>query len=50
VVLIEDGRITLDRRIDLPRPRSRGNPAFAQLEEEILARVLRRPAEQVSVF
>jgi sulfonate transport system ATP-binding protein len=49
VVLIEDGRITLDRRIDLPRPRSRGNPAFAQLEEEILARVLRQPAEQAGV-
>jgi sulfonate transport system ATP-binding protein len=50
VVLIEDGRITLDRRIDLPRPRSRGNPAFAQLEEEILARVLRLSAEQAGVF
>jgi hypothetical protein len=24
----------------LPRPRSRGNPRFAELEEEILARVL----------
>ena len=49
VVLIEDGRIALDRRIDLPRPRSRGNPAFAQLEEEILARVLRQPAERAGV-
>ncbi|HEX8884159.1 MAG TPA: ATP-binding cassette domain-containing protein, partial [Noviherbaspirillum sp.] len=33
VLLIEDGRIALDQRIDLPRPRSRGNPQFAQLEE-----------------
>ena len=41
VVLIEDGRITLDQRIDLARPRSRGNAAFAQLEEQILARVLK---------
>jgi sulfonate transport system ATP-binding protein len=41
VVLIEDGRITLDQRIDLPRPRSRGNATFAQLEEQILARVLK---------
>jgi sulfonate transport system ATP-binding protein len=40
VVLLEDGRITLDERITLPRPRSRGNPIFAQLEERILARVL----------
>ena len=44
VLLIEDGRIALDQRIDLPRPRSRGNPQFAQLEEAILARVLRQPA------
>ncbi|MQQ99573.1 ATP-binding cassette domain-containing protein [Glaciimonas soli] len=41
VLLIEDGEITLDERIALPRPRSRSNPVFAQLEEKILARVLR---------
>jgi sulfonate transport system ATP-binding protein len=40
VVLIEDGEISMDCRVDLPRPRSRGNPQFARLEEEILARVL----------
>ncbi len=40
VLLIEDGEITLDERIALPRPRSRSNPIFAQLEEKILARVL----------
>lgn len=44
VVLIEDGRITLDERIPLARPRSRGNPKFAQLEEHILSRVLKTPA------
>ncbi|EJL80945.1 ABC-type nitrate/sulfonate/bicarbonate transport system, ATPase component [Herbaspirillum sp. CF444] len=44
VVLIEDGRITLDQLIDLPRPRARGNLAFAQLEETILSRVLQHPA------
>jgi sulfonate transport system ATP-binding protein len=44
VVLIEDGEITLDLRIDLARPRLRGNPRFAQLEEAILSRVLRQPA------
>lgn len=43
VVLIEDGRITLDQRIELPRPRARGNSVFAQLEEQILARVLNLP-------
>ena len=40
VVLIEDGRITLDEHIDLPRPRHRGSPAFARLEEAILNRVM----------
>jgi sulfonate transport system ATP-binding protein len=44
VVLIEDGAITLDERIDLPRPRARGNAAFAQLEERVLARVLKHPS------
>ncbi|MET0962269.1 MAG: ATP-binding cassette domain-containing protein [Noviherbaspirillum sp.] len=44
VVLIEDGAISLDCRIDLPRPRSRGNPLFAELEERILARVLHEQA------
>jgi sulfonate transport system ATP-binding protein len=44
VVLIEDGRITLDERIALPRPRARGSAAFAHLEEHILARVLKHPA------
>lgn len=46
VLLIEDGEITLDERISLPRPRARGNLAFAQLEERILARVLKHPAAQ----
>ncbi|XHO04956.1 hypothetical protein ACEQUB_01851 [Ralstonia syzygii] len=42
VVLIEDGRIALDERIDLPRPRHRGSPAFARLEAAILDRVMQR--------
>jgi sulfonate transport system ATP-binding protein len=45
VILIEDGQITLDERIALPRPRTRGNAVFAQIEERILARVLRSPAQ-----
>ncbi|HEV2612149.1 MAG TPA: ATP-binding cassette domain-containing protein [Noviherbaspirillum sp.] len=44
VVLIEDGQIALDQRIELPRPRARGNPAFAHLEELILSRVLKHDA------
>jgi sulfonate transport system ATP-binding protein len=43
VVLIEDGVIALDVRVDLPRPRSRGDAAFAALEERVLERVLQQP-------
>ena len=40
VVLIEEGRIALDERVDLPRPRVH-DAAFAALERRILDRVLR---------
>ncbi|SDD39789.1 sulfonate transport system ATP-binding protein [Paracidovorax valerianellae] len=43
VVLIEDGRIALDERIDLARPRSQGDAAFAAIEKRILDRVLHKP-------
>ena len=43
VLLIEDHRIALDEHIPLPRPRSRGNAAFAALEDQVLQRVLRQP-------
>ena len=43
VVLIEDGQIALDQRIDLPRSRVHGDAAFAQLEKRILDRVLQKP-------
>jgi len=42
VLLIDEGRITLDLAIDLPRPRTRGNPAFAALEAQLLERLLTR--------
>jgi sulfonate transport system ATP-binding protein len=45
VILIEDGKITLDERIALPRPRARGNAWFAQLEERILAHVLQHSSQ-----
>jgi sulfonate transport system ATP-binding protein len=45
VILIEDGRIALDERIALARPRSQGDPAFAALEKRILDRVLAEPGE-----
>jgi len=40
VILIDDGRITLDRTIELSRPRERGDSGFAALEGEVLRRVL----------
>jgi sulfonate transport system ATP-binding protein len=36
VLLIEDGAITLDLRVDIPRPRRRGSPEIAALEGRIL--------------
>ncbi|MGV8805622.1 MAG: ATP-binding cassette domain-containing protein [Polaromonas sp.] len=44
VILIEDGRIALDERIPLARPRQRSDPLFGQLEKKILDRVLQQPA------
>ena len=43
VVLIEDGRIALDQRIDLPRPRVHGDAALGAIEKRILDRVLQKP-------
>lgn len=41
VVMIEDGAITLDLDVELPRPRRRGSVALAAMEERILRRLLR---------
>jgi len=41
VVLIEDGRIALDRSVTLARPRQRGSAAFAEFEDAVLRRVMR---------
>ncbi|MDB5744532.1 MAG: transporter related protein [Polaromonas sp.] len=46
VILIEDGRIALDERIPLARPRQRSDPLFGLLEKKILDRVLQHPAQQ----
>jgi sulfonate transport system ATP-binding protein len=40
VLVIEDGRIAADEPVPLPRPRARGAPAFAELEERLLSIVL----------
>jgi len=41
VLMIEAGEITLDQRIDLPRPRERGSPEVAALEGSILRALFR---------
>ena len=43
ILLIEDQVVALDESVPLPRPRHRGHPTFATLEERILQRVLQRP-------
>jgi len=40
VILIENGQISLNVKIDLPRPRARGDAKFAKLVESILDRVM----------
>ncbi len=42
VLLIEDGKIGLDLTIDLPRPRRVGSARLAELEGQVLARVMQR--------
>jgi sulfonate transport system ATP-binding protein len=41
VLMIEQGAIALDQRIDLPRPRERGSPDLAALEGRILRELFR---------
>jgi sulfonate transport system ATP-binding protein len=41
VLMIEDGEIALDLRVDLPRARERGSPEVAKLEGEILTHLFR---------
>ncbi|QTF09212.1 aliphatic sulfonates ABC transporter ATP-binding protein [Brenneria izadpanahii] len=42
VILIEQGTIGLDLTIDLPRPRKRGSPRLAALEQEVLEHIFNR--------
>jgi sulfonate transport system ATP-binding protein len=41
VLMIEDGKIALDHRIEIPRPRERGSAEVAALEGRILRELLR---------
>ncbi|MEQ7805542.1 aliphatic sulfonate ABC transporter ATP-binding protein [Priestia megaterium] len=42
VILIEQGKIAMDLRIPLPRPRERGSHSFGKLESKVLARVMKK--------
>ncbi|KAB1580342.1 MULTISPECIES: aliphatic sulfonates ABC transporter ATP-binding protein [Serratia] len=48
VILIEEGHIGLDLSIDLPRPRRKGSARLAELEAEVLERVLSPPGTAAS--
>nr|WP_159464608.1 aliphatic sulfonates ABC transporter ATP-binding protein [Scandinavium goeteborgense] len=49
VLLIEDGKIGLDLTIDLPRPRRKGSVRLAELEAEVLNRVLKRGGSEQQI-
>jgi sulfonate transport system ATP-binding protein len=40
ILLVEDGRVTMDLDLALARPRTRGNPDFGAIEKYVLDRVL----------
>lgn len=40
IVLVEEGRITLDERVALSRPREHGEAGFAKLESRVLKRLM----------
>lgn len=42
ILLIEDGKIGLDQRLDLPRPRDRGLPEVAAMERRILRELFQK--------
>ncbi|HLR40738.1 MAG TPA: ATP-binding cassette domain-containing protein [Virgibacillus sp.] len=46
VILIEDGQITMNQTIDLPRPRHRTNPAFSMYVEEVMGRIMNYKVKQ----
>ncbi len=42
ILVIEDGRVALDERVELARPRARGSAAFAALEARVLRVVMKQ--------
>lgn len=45
VVLIDNGKVSLNQPINLPRPRQRTNPAISMYVEEILSRIMNRKSK-----
>lgn len=46
IVLIEDGNIAMDVKVDHPRPRAMSQPDLVQLEEKVLNRIINGPTEK----
>ncbi|WP_034913858.1 aliphatic sulfonates ABC transporter ATP-binding protein [Erwinia sp. 9145] len=46
VLLIEEGKTGLDLMVDLPRPRRKGSAKLAELEAEVLDRVMKRSSAE----
>ncbi|MFL5279702.1 MAG: ABC transporter ATP-binding protein [Rhodopila sp.] len=42
ILMLDEGRVAMDVRVGLPRPRRRGDPAAAAIEGRILDRLLKR--------
>ena len=49
VLLIEDGKIGLDLTVDIQRPRRLGSVRLAELEAEVLNRVMKRGENEVQL-
>ena len=43
ILVIDEGAVVFDERVELPRPRARGSPAFAALAARVLRAVLKEP-------
>jgi sulfonate transport system ATP-binding protein len=50
IVLVEEGRITLDEPVGLGRPREHGEQGFARLEARVLKRLMRSAADEGNPF
>ncbi|MEK3764305.1 MULTISPECIES: ATP-binding cassette domain-containing protein [unclassified Solibacillus] len=49
IILIEDGQIAYDEKVNAPRPRKLTNPALIELEEKILNRLMHGEEEPLQI-